>query len=330
MDNVHPSSPQEVRPEGSPEGLIYTGFGSPKSVDLQHTQPAAVVTGSPVSAVMQNPTTDGATGSPVSPDVLQIQAGSESYGTASDSETPYSKGDGTYCHDYRIVKRKQRSKRKSSKISVTNSVSGVAASKDPPQTKPLLKADIPKKSGPFLWNSGGKKVQFPKDVSPPKTMVIDGVTIYIQLLTSEEAKACGVIGWDSVLADTKRFRPEIAERKISDFWANWRHSRVMARRLRSQTHSNPTPGPSAETVGSVNSLTGPSVEAGGSSNSNSSDTPSVDAAKRKRTGTPGSAEPPTKKSSLVDGQAYSRVAGAVPATTKITLPHFVGAHTQCC
>ena len=226
-----------------------------------------------------------------------------------------------------IATRKQRSKRKSSKISVTNSILGVAASKDPPQTKPLLKADILKKSGPFLWNSGGKKVQFPKDVSPPKTMVIDGVTIYIQLLTSEEAKACGVIGWDSVLADTKWFRPEIAERKIADFWANWRHSRVMARRLRSQTHSNPTPGPSAEAVGSVNSLTGPSVEAGGSTNSNSSNTPSVDASKRKCTGTPGCAEPPTKKSSLVDGQAYSWVAGAIPATKK-SPSHTLWVHTH--
>ena len=169
-------------------------------------------------------------------------------------------------------------------------------------------------------------MQFPKDVSPPKQMVIDGVTIYVQLLTSEEAKNCGVIGWDSVLADSKRFRPEIAERKIADFWANWRHSRVMARRLRAQTQSNPTPGPSAEAVGSTNPLTGPSAEAGGSSNTNSKDTPSVDASKRKRTGTPGSAEPPPKKSSLVDGQAYSRVAGATPATKSTTQTLWVHTH----
>ena len=100
-------------------------------------------------------------------------------------------------------------------------------------------------------------MQLPKDATPPKTMVIDGVTIYIQLLTSDEAKVCGVTGWDAVLADSKRFKPDIAERKIADFWANWRHSRIMARRFKSQTHSNTTLDPSAEAVGSVsNSLTG--------------------------------------------------------------------------
>ena len=160
MDNVHSSSPQAVRPEGSPEGLISSGTGSPVSEDLQLTrlqhniqllQSAAVGTGSPVSAVMQNQTTDGVTGSPVPPEVFQIQSGSESYSTAaSDSESPYTKGDGTYCHDFRIVKKKQRSKRKSSKVSGTDSGSEVATSIKPPQTKPLLKADIPKKSRPFL------------------------------------------------------------------------------------------------------------------------------------------------------------------------------------
>ena len=72
---------------------------------------------------------------------------------------------------------------------------------------------------------------------------------------------------------------------------------------------------------------GPSVEAGGSSNSNSNDTPSVDAAKRKHTGTPGSAEPPPKKSSLVDGLAYSRVAGSTPATKK-SPSHTLWVHTH--
>ena len=171
-------------------------------------------------------------------------------------------------------------------------------------------------------------MQFPKSVSPPKQMVIEGVTIYIQLLTSEEAKNCGIIGWDSVLADSKHFRPEIAERKIADFWANWRHNRVMARRFRSQNQSNPTPGPSAEAVGSTNSLTGPSAEAGGSTttNTHSKDTPSVNASKRKRTGTPGSAEPPPKKSSLVDGQTYSRAAGADPTSKSTTQTLWVHTH----
>ena len=53
-------------------------------------------------------------------------------------------------------------------------------------------------------------MQLPKDATPPKTMVIDGVTIYIQHLTSSEAKACGVASWDTVLADSKHFKPETA------------------------------------------------------------------------------------------------------------------------
>ena len=223
MDDVHSSSssPRVVRPEGIPEGLIPPGTGNPVSegsqyIRLQYNsqilQSAAAATGNPVPAVMQTQPMEGVTGIPVPPEVFQIQSDPEHYSTAgSDSESPYySKGDGTYCHDIREVKRKQRPKRKSSKVSGTDSGSEVATIK-PPQTKPLLKADIPKTSRTFLWNSGGKKVQVPKDVSPPKQMVIEGVTIYIQLLTSEEAKNCGIIGWDSVLADSKRFRPEIAE-----------------------------------------------------------------------------------------------------------------------
>ena len=84
-----------------------------------------------------------------------------------------------------------------------------------------------------------------------KKMVIEGVSIYIQLLTSEEARNCGILGWDAVLADSKCFRSDIAERKIGEFWANWRHNRVMSRRHKTQTPStpsNPTPGPSAKAV----------------------------------------------------------------------------------
>ena len=351
MDDVHSSSssPRVARPEGIPDGLIPPGTGNPVSegsqyICLQHniqilqsaaaatgnpvpavlqTQPmegvtgipvppevlqiqsAAAVTGNPVPAVMQTQPMEGVTGTPVPPEMFQIQPDPETFSSAgSDSESAYySKGDAIYCHDIREVKKKQRHKRNSSKVSGTDSSAEVATMKAP--QKPLLKADVPKTSRTFLWNSGGKKVQVPKDLSPPKQMVIEGVTIYIQLLTSEEAKNCGIMGWDSVLADSKRFRPEIAERKIAEFWANWRHNRVMARRYKTQKHSNPTPGPSAEADGSTTTTT------------QSKDTPSVDASKRKRTGTPGSAEPPSKKS-LTTGESYSRVAGADP-TPKSTI-----------
>ena len=173
-------------------------------------------------------------------------------------------------------------------------------------------------------------MQLPKDVTPPKTMVIDGVTIYIQIITSDEAKANGVMGWDAVLADSKRYKPDVAERKIADFWASWRHCHIMARRFKKPTHSNTTPDPSAEAVGSVtNPLPGPSVEAEGSIQTNRNDTPNVDAAKRKRTGTPGSAEPPPKKtSSLADTLAYSRAAGSVSAPKTKKPSHTLWVHTH--
>ena len=74
---------------------------------------------------------------------------------------------------------------------------------------------------------------------------------------------------------------------------------------------------------------GHSVEAEESTNLNRNDTPNVDAAKRKRTGTPGSAEPPPKKSSsVVDGLAYSQVAGSVPVPKTKSPSHTLWIHTH--
>ena len=168
-----------------------------------------------------------------------------------------------------------------------------------PPAKPLLKVDVTKTSRTYIWNSGSKKAQVPKNVTPPKTMSIEGVNIYLQILTSDEARNCGIIGWDDVLADSKRYCPDIAERKIAQFWAGWRHNRVMSRKHKTKT-------PSTSTTKTLN----PSVLTAGSSNN--TDTPGGDdVSKRKRTGTPGSSEPPSKKS-LTTGESYSRVAGAIP------------------
>ena len=333
MDEVHsPTSSSRVRPEGIPEGLIPPGSGNPESEDsqfnrLEHntallqsaaaaagipasavllqTQSAAAATGIPVPAVMQSQPMEGVTGSPVPPEMYKIQPEPEGYSSAeSDTDSFNAKGGTIYCHDVREVrKRKQRRERKSSKVPVTDSSMDAETMKAPQQ--PLLKADVPKTSCTFLWNSGGKKAQVQKDITPPKKMVIEGVSIYIQLLTSEEARNCGILGWDAVLADSKRFRSDIAERKIGEFWAIWRHNRVLTRRHKTQTPSNPTPGPSVKAVKSTTTTT------------QCKDTTSVDASKRKRTGTPGSAEPPSKKS-LTTGESYSRVAGAVP-TPKSTI-----------
>ena len=344
MDVVHsPTSSPRVRSEGIPEDLILPGSGNPESGNsqfnrLEHntavllqsaaaaaghpasavllqSQLAAAPTGIPVPAVLQSQPMEGDTDSSVPSEMYKPQQESEHYGSAESETDSFNQPTGKiYCEDIREKKKKQRRERKASNVPVTDSSTDVEAMKAP--ALPLLKVDVPKISHTFLWNSGGKKAQVPKDITPPKKMMIEGVTIYLQILTSEEARNCGIFGWDAVLADSKRFRSDIAERKIAEFWAGWRHNRVMSRRHKTQTPSspsNPTPGPSAKAVESTNTTT------------QCKDTPSVDASKRKRTGTPGSAEPPSKKS-LTTGESYSRVAGAVPSPNSTIQTLWVHTH----
>ena len=257
---------------------------------------------------------EGVTDSSVPPEMFKIQTESDPYGSA-DSETDYVNQPTGWIkyEDIREKKKRQKHERNSSNVDATDSNTVVDIMKPP--AKPLLKADVIKTSHTYLWNTGSKKAQVPKDVTPPKTMLIEGVNNYLQILTSKEARSCGIIGWDDVLADSKRFRPEIAERKIAQFWAGWRHNRVMSRRHKTKTpsiSSTQTPSPSAIADESTTTSQG-------------KDTPSVDVSKRKRTGTPGSAEPPSKKS-LMTGESYSRVAGAVPPPTSTTQTLWVHSH----
>ena len=113
-------------------------------------------------------------------------------------------------------------------------------------------------------------------------MVIDEVTIYIQMLSSDEAKSLGVEGWDGVLAEIKGFKAEIAERKVANFWASWRHNLQMARKVKNSKGVKP------------NKSLDPTAAAVGSTSTTVIDTPNVDANKRKRTDTPNSSEPQTK------------------------------------
>ena len=313
MDSVHPTSSQEAVPEGIPEGSVSVGTGIPVSSDLQTSQSAAVGTGIPVSSDLQN-----------------FQTASEPSGTSSDSESPYNSGDGIRFQDIRVRRRKQKSEGKSLKTPVTDSDSGAVATMGQNPKTPLLKPQIPKDSKIFLWNSGGKKMQFPKDVIPPKKMVIDDITIFVQMLTSDEAKANGVKGWDSVLDDIKGYKPEVAERKIASFWANWRHSRVMARRFKTPKHTNIPLVPTVEAAGttSSNSPLDPTAEASGSNTTNSKDTPSVDASKRKRTGMPSSAEPHSKKLSYAEAFAHSWPAGPVSAPQPKNQTQTLWVHTH--
>ena len=82
------------------------------------------------------------------------------------------------------------------------------------QTKPVVNRD----ARPYLWNARGKRKVIPTDLTPPKKVVIDKVLIYIQTLTSEQAKNCNVRGWDGVLACIDGLRPEAAEHQIANFW----------------------------------------------------------------------------------------------------------------
>ena len=274
--------------------------GIPASAVLPKPQTAAADTGLPVSAVLQSQSQpmEGDTDSSVPPEMYQIQVESDSYGSASSESDSADKNWTFQSTDIREKrKKKRRLERKASKVKGTDS--NTAAGAMQPPVKPLLKVDVIKNSRTYIWNSGSKKAQFPKNVTPPKIMSIEGVNIYLQILTSDEARNCGIIGWDDVLADSKRYCPEIAERKIAQFWAGWRHNRVMARRHKTKTTTTPT-----------TQTSNPSAMAAGSSNN--IDTPGGDdVSKRKRTGTPGSSEPPSKKS-LTTGGSYSQAAGATP------------------
>ena len=267
-----------------------------------------------MSAVLQSQPMEGDTDSSVPSEMFKPQKESEHYSSAESETDSFTQPTGRiYCTDIREKKKKQRRERKASNVPVTDSSTDIETMKAP--ALPLLKADVPKTSRIYLWNTGGKKAQVPKDITPPKTMLIEGVNIYLQILTSEEARNCRIFGWDAVLADSKHFRSEIAERKIAEFWAGWRHNRVISRRHKTQTPSTPsnqTPGPSAKAVESTNTT-------------QCKDSPSVDASKRKRTGTPGSAEPPSKKT-LTTGESYSRVAGAVPSPKSTTQTLWVLSH----
>ena len=124
------------------------------------------------------------------------------------------------------------------------------------------------------------------DVTPPKLIEIKKVTIYIQKLSSDGAKTLCIIGWDDVLADIEGLKAEIAERRIANFWASWRHSLLMTQKSQSQK---------AKDTKSTNP--DPTAAAAGSSNPTSSavGTPSDDDSKRKCTSTPSSAEPVSKR-----------------------------------
>ena len=305
MESIHSSAPSPRSDSGMPEdehsqlnnrehnqttSTAATDAGMPASVVLQNLQSAAAGSGMPESAVLQNlQPMEGVTES-VPPEMLQFQDESGHYSTAdgeSDSSSQPWKFASTDIRENR--KREQWLARKALQAKASDS-STAAGAREPPTT-PLLKSDVSKNRRTYIWNARSKKTQVPKDVTPPKKMSVDGTDIYLQILTSDEAKNCGIEGWDAVLADSKRFRPEVADRIIARFWAGWRHDRVMAKR-----HKTKSTNPAAMAAGSSISINTPGGD---------------DASKRKRTGTPGSTEPPSKKS-LKTGESYSQVAGAAP------------------
>ena len=103
------------------------------------------------------------------------------------------------------------------------------------------------------------------------------------MLSSDEAKSLGVEGWDAVLADIEGFKAKIAEHKIANFWASWRHNLLMARKAKKSKGTVP------------NTSSDPTAEASGPNTSSGTDTPNVDVSKRKCTDTPGLSEPHKKR-----------------------------------
>ena len=185
-----------------------------------------------------------------------------------------------------MKRRKRIKKYKAKLLQISKSDSDSTNTETPPIPKPFFKAPILKDSQIYLWNARGRRRQLPTDVTPPKSIKIEKVTIYIQKLSSDKAKTLCIIGWDDVLTDIVGLKAEIAERQITNFWASWRHSLLMTQKAQSQKlkdakYTNPDP----------------TAEAAGSSNPTSSAvaTPSGDDSKRKRTGTPSSAEPVSKR-----------------------------------
>ena len=69
-----------------------------------------------------------------------------------------------------------------------------------------------------LWNAGGKRSnkRAPKK-HEQKVVVVDQTPIYVQTLTAVQAEACGIVGWDSVLADIAVMLPESVEKPLCIF-----------------------------------------------------------------------------------------------------------------
>ena len=269
-----------------------TDAGMPASAVLQKLQSAAADSGMPESAVLQPPIQpmEGVTEQSEAPDMSKLQDESEDFSTAESESDSSDKNWMFPSSDVREKKKKERRLARKALRAEATSDSNTAVSAKAPPTKPLYKHDVSKDRRTYIWNSSNRKSQVPRDITPPKKVSIDGIDIYLQILTSDEAKKCGISGWDKVLTEIEHFNPVVAERIIARFWAGWRHDRVMAKR-----HKTKQSNPAAMAAGSSNPIDTPRGE---------------DAQKRKRTDTPGSTEPPPKKS-LATG-SYSQAAGAPP------------------
>ena len=143
-----------------------------------------------------------------------------------------------------------------------------------------------------LWNAGGKRAN--KRASKehmPKVVEVDQTPIYVQTLTALQAEACGIVGWDAVLADIAVMRPEAAETRIVSFWIDWRRKlrkfRTDAAAKRKQTAASATKPPLI-----------PTPSAGG----------------KRKGATPSSQEPKGKSSKMSYVDAANRVAARANAS----------------
>ena len=95
---------------------------------------------------------------------------------------------------------------------------GKTAASNPSSTTPKFKMPLTK--GTYLWNSGGRKQYIPQGLNAPSQIWIHKVPIYVQHLTSKQALATNVEGWDKVLANIKGLNKEASEHRIGVFWAH--------------------------------------------------------------------------------------------------------------
>ena len=156
----------------------------------------------PASGVSRLPVVPEA---PVSPIPVQVQAGDD---------------DGFRTPGRRRRKGKVPAEKSADAPPQKPSSAGVSNPTSEPFFKRLSRDDP---NAVHLWNAGGKRAnKRASQEHAPKIVEVDQTPIYVQTLSAAQAEACGIVGWDAVLADIAVMRPDAAETRIVSFWTDWK------------------------------------------------------------------------------------------------------------